>query len=583
MFRLILSFGYDFKMTDAKEVTNVAAADAAEKVETEVKLEDGDTNKVAENGEEAKEQVDTAENGEAEDSVEKTSEANETPSDPNAWKPHEEENSSFAKSTTETKEGEGEGETPKADKEGGEETTEKKRTYNRKVVRLPKEVFDFMARIEEDGTVRFNLTQFGVFYLNELKFMGTNVDALKWDTAEVPLLNVGIPPTAQTDRTLIVDQFSNDPEVREAQEIRLKGILENREKLKQIYASGEKILPADGVDRKAAKRQRKRERREERKKLLEAEAAGKTDGGEAKKRSAESDSSTTLEGGVAAKQPRLDASAGKTFPKKNGGPQSGQPVKQSGAKQIAAAKGAGAKKRPLIQPKRNPFNEWQTGPAYFGGGSGGRDRFRSKPLPFQDPRSREIPPLFPTRSGPAGVSPWSRPPYQEDMHKLEQVMRRAAHDNSSSFEAARQVERLGLGSAMGAMLNTVNDRDMPMSAYNDVPSRPMPPSLVDQAFSRRRDEPLGPRYGEEPYGAGRYAGGRDAPIRDISGFVEPLDEFADGSRKGGYPVERITYPTMGGGGAGGRGNTSIPPFGQSYSAFARENFGQAMEYGGGAR
>ncbi|EYB88243.1 hypothetical protein Y032_0250g147 [Ancylostoma ceylanicum] len=122
-----------------------------------------------------------------------------------------------------------------------------------------------------------------------------------------------------------------------------------------------------------------------------------------------------------------------------------------------------------------------------------------------------------------------------------------------------------------------------MSAYNDVPSRPMPPSLVDQAFSRRRDEPLGPRYGEEPYGAGRYAGGRDAPIRDISGFVEPLDEFADGSRKGGYPVERITYPTMGGGGAGGRGNTSIPPFGQSYSAFARENFGQAMEYGGGAR
>lgn len=47
--------------------------------------------------------------------------------------------------------------------------------FQRKVVRLPREVFDFMAKIEDDGVVRFNLTQFGVFYLNELKFMGTNV------------------------------------------------------------------------------------------------------------------------------------------------------------------------------------------------------------------------------------------------------------------------------------------------------------------------------------------------------------------------------------------------------------------------
>ncbi|KAL6727915.1 hypothetical protein Aduo_009751 [Ancylostoma duodenale] len=460
MFRLILFFGYDINMTDAKEATEVAV-DAAEKVQTEVKPEDSDANKApAENGEETKEQANTAENGESGGNTEKSSEANEASGDPNAWKPHEDENSSFAKTTTEK---EGVGETVKAENEGGEEKTEKKRTYNRKVVRLPKEVFEFMARIEEDGTVRFNLTQLGVFYMNELKFMGTNVDALKWDTAEVPLLNVSIPPTAQGDPTLIVDHFSSDPEVREAQEVRLKGILENREKLKQIYESGEKILPADGIDRKAAKRQRKRERREERKKLLEAgqNAAGKIEGGETKKRSAEnSDSSTTLEGGVAAKQPRLDASAGKTFPKKNGGPQSGsgvQPAKQNGAK-IAAAKGAGAKKRPLITPKRNPFNEWQTGPAYFGGGAAGRDRFRPKPLPFQDARSREIPSLFSARSGPAAVSPWSRPPYQEDMNKLEQVMRRAAHDNSSSFEAVRQVERLGLGSAMGAMLNSVNDR-----------------------------------------------------------------------------------------------------------------------------
>ncbi|RCN40163.1 hypothetical protein ANCCAN_13899 [Ancylostoma caninum] len=280
MFRFILLFGYDIKMTDTKEATDVAIVDAAEKVQTEVKPEDANK-PPAENGEETKEQANTAENGESGGNTEKAGEANEVSDDPNAWKPHEDENSSFAKTTTEN---EGEGETAKTENEGGEETTEKKRTYNRKVVRLPKDVFDFMARIEEDGTVRFNLTQLGVFYLNELKFMGTNVDALKWDTAEVPLLNVSIPPTAQGDPTLIVDHFSSDPEVREAQEVRLKGILENREKLKQIYASGEKILPADGIDRKAAKRQRKRERREERRKLQEAEqnVAGKTQGVETK-------------------------------------------------------------------------------------------------------------------------------------------------------------------------------------------------------------------------------------------------------------------------------------------------------------
>lgn len=44
------------------------------------------------------------------------------------------------------------------------------------------------------------------------------------------------------------------------------------------------ILPPDGVDRKAAKRQRKRERREERKKQQEAgqTATGKTDSGDTK-------------------------------------------------------------------------------------------------------------------------------------------------------------------------------------------------------------------------------------------------------------------------------------------------------------
>ncbi|VDK72183.1 unnamed protein product [Cylicostephanus goldi] len=182
----------------------------------------------------------------------------------------EDENSSFTKPAS-AKEEDDKEETAKEGNEvaeGGKEG-EKKRTFNRKVIRLPKEVFDFMAKIEEDGVVRFNLTQFGVFYLNELKFMGTNVDALEWLTADVPLLNVSVPPTAKGDPTLIVDHFSSDPAVREAQETRLKGILENREKLKQVYASGGKILPADGIDKKIAKRQRKRQRREERIKMME--------------------------------------------------------------------------------------------------------------------------------------------------------------------------------------------------------------------------------------------------------------------------------------------------------------------------
>ncbi|VDK60034.1 unnamed protein product, partial [Cylicostephanus goldi] len=136
------------------------------------------------------------------------------------------------------------------------------------------------------------------------------------------------------------------------------------------------------------------------------------------------------------------------FPKKNGGPQTGN---QSIAKPAAAAKkpvaAAAAKKKP--PPKRATYNEWQSGPGYFGGNSAGRDRFRQRPgRPFQDTRPREIPSLLSASRGPSGVSPWSRPPFQEDVRSLEQVMRRAAHDNSSSFDTARQVDRMGLGPAM---------------------------------------------------------------------------------------------------------------------------------------
>ncbi|CAJ0598164.1 unnamed protein product [Cylicocyclus nassatus] len=572
------------KMTDANEWADVVIIekDAPATGGTEVKPEVPANAPAPVKAEDAaKEKAPEVENGKSEETEKK---ADATTEDPNAWRPHEDVNSSFTKPAS-GKDGDEEGETNT--KQGNEvaEGGEKKRTYNRKVVRLPKEVFDFMAKIEEDGVVRFNLTQFGVFYLNELKFMGTNVDALDWLTADVPLLNVSVPPTAKGDPTLIVDHFSSDPAVREAQETRLKGILENREKLKQVYASGGKILPADGVDKKIAKRQRKRERREERKKMMEqGQGAGtpaKADENN-KKRSAENtESSTTIEGGVAAKQPRLDTNATKTFPKKSGGPQTGN---QTIAKPATAVKNPPAKKKP--PPKRATYNEWQSGPGYFGGNSAGRDRFRQKPRPFQDTRPREIPSLFSAGRGPSGVSPWSRPPFQEDVRSLEQVMRRAAHDNSSSFDTARQVDRLGLGSAMGSLLSSAPERDMPMGLYNDVPTRQMP-SLVDSAFNRRCDELGASRYGEE-FGIGRYGGARDAPVRDISSFVEPIDDFMDSPRKNAFGqsshADRITYPSMGG--ASGRSNAAIPPllqFGQSYSAFANESYGQRMDYGSGSR
>ncbi|PIO58942.1 hypothetical protein TELCIR_19608 [Teladorsagia circumcincta] len=91
-------------------------------------------------------------------------------------------------------------------------------------------------------------------------------------------------------------------------------------------------------------------------------------------------------------------------------------------------------------------------------------------------------------------------------------------------------------------------------------------------------------YGRDP----RFSGGLDynpSPIRDISRYVEPLDDFCDSARMGPPQSrpERITYPTMGGGGVGGAGSGGAPPFGQSYPAFAAQSFGGMMDYGSRGR
>ncbi|KAK6035703.1 hypothetical protein COOONC_26792 [Cooperia oncophora] len=96
--------------------------------------------------------------------------------------------------------------------------------------------------------------------------------------------------------------------------------------------------------------------------------------------------------------------------------------------------------------------EWQSGPAPFesqryqqGNMYGGQMRYGEQ-YPFNDGR------------GGADISPWARPPANQpdEFYKLESVMRRAAEENSSSLDAVRQVEKMGLGPVMGAILKAVD-------------------------------------------------------------------------------------------------------------------------------
>ncbi|KAK6044003.1 hypothetical protein COOONC_18493 [Cooperia oncophora] len=158
------------------------------------------------------------------------------------------------------------GETNESAKLAGEQVQitlgpkKKQKIFRRKVVRVPKEVFDFMARTEEDGTVRFNVTQLSVFFTNEMSEKAVPVLADTWDTTDiVPIMDVSVPPTAKANPAMIVDYFSNEPSEREKEEERLQDILETRkrnaEKQKQLeaaIASGAVVLPAkSNADKKA--------------------------------------------------------------------------------------------------------------------------------------------------------------------------------------------------------------------------------------------------------------------------------------------------------------------------------------------
>ncbi|KAK5975514.1 hypothetical protein GCK32_006915 [Trichostrongylus colubriformis] len=425
----------------------------------------------------------------------------------------------------------------------------KERLFRRKVIRVPKEVFDYMTRTEEDGTVRINVTQFSLFFTNEILKKFVPVQADVWDTIDtVPLMDVSVPPTAKENPSLIVDNFSNEPAERAAQEKRLQTMIENRKK----FAEQQKQREANG------------------------------DKSTNKKRSAElSAPSSAPESGSAAKQPRLDeknsaqAKVGKTSPKKTGA-QTGQKASAKGTSSKSASKGGsirnlmskklsppppyrGSGGSPFIAPQMG-HREWVGGPPPFQGYP--RDNVYGEQMRYGEPY-----PFNDRRAG-GEVSPWARPPAQaNEMYQLESVMRRAAQENASSFEAVRQVEKMGLGSVVGAILNAVDPRK-PGYPPNDGPSRGIP-SLLDDSYKR------------DP----RMAGGFDynsGAMRDISRYVEPLDGFNDRTRSSQPRVDRITYPTMGRGGAVGPGASGAAPlFGQSYPAFANQPFGGSMDYQGG--
>ncbi|PIO62465.1 hypothetical protein TELCIR_15973, partial [Teladorsagia circumcincta] len=200
-----------------------------------------------------------------------------------------------------------------------------------------------------------------------------------------------------------------------------------------------------------------------------------------KKRTAEPTApSSTPESGTTAKQPRLDeknsaqSKAKKTFPKKTGStPQKKDPP--NGPK--APAKGSFSKSSSRSGSSRNQMSRRlssphpRSGPSPFVFPLAGRREWQSGPAPFQNQRYPQgnmygeqmrygEPYPFSDRRGVSEVSPWSRPPaaQSDEMYKLESVMRRAAQENTSSLEAVRQVEKMGLGSVVGAILNAVEHR-----------------------------------------------------------------------------------------------------------------------------
>ncbi|KAK5971609.1 hypothetical protein GCK32_014788 [Trichostrongylus colubriformis] len=154
------------------------------------------------------------------------------------------------------------------------------------------------------------------------------------------------------------------------------------------------------------------------------------------------------------------------------------------------------------------------------------------------------------------LSLWARPCTQPDeMYKLESMLRRTVPESVSPLDAIRQVEKMGLTSVVGALLSAVDSSRNLGCATHQNPSRALL-SMVDDPHTRRHPLPSDLDYSR-------------SSTRDISKYVEPLEEFIDSSR---------ISSTMGGGMANGVGGSGNSSYGQSYPAFAAQSFGGMLDY-----
>ncbi|VDM58408.1 unnamed protein product [Angiostrongylus costaricensis] len=466
------------------------------------------------------------------------------------------------------------------------ELSKKPRNYKRKIVRIPKEVFDYMARIEDDGVVRLNITQLFVFLTNELARKSIHVDANTWDsTDKVPILDVSVPPTAKLNPTLIVDNFDNDPVHREAQETRLKSILEHRQshihtilrkpRLHANETAVSKILSVNvQMDKSLAKRQLWREKKgEERKERNEEKSVNlvheKTEKGNKEK------SLSILE----LRQKRLAVhDALSTAEESNAvGKQSG--LYSSNSTYRKPNTRIFPNRRDELTPHSRAGGETRIGNKHFIGHILHHWQLRMQVemlqkgslLQFITSMTDEInsKDIVRNREGSVEVSPWSRQPLiSRELHKLEEVMRRAAQNNASSIDAARQVEELGLSSVMGTMLNATNHVDLHVpsrghsfSYSSSLPVRPIA-SMTNNSLYRNHNDPFGtPQPDRGDFNSrviNDMEGSASRTPRNITTFVEPhgnVNESGSNFSHGGC----ISYPLMTSA-AETRGNPNIPTF-----------------------
>uniref|UniRef100_A0A7I5E8W0 HTH La-type RNA-binding domain-containing protein n=1 Tax=Haemonchus contortus TaxID=6289 RepID=A0A7I5E8W0_HAECO len=424
---------------------------------------------------------------------------------------------------------------------------------DRKVVRLPREVFDYMARIDEDGTVRFNITQLSLFFMNEIIEKFVLVRAENWDKESIPLMDISIPPTAKQYPSLLVQDFSNEPTRRIAEEKRLQNSLGIRMKLQEKQKSFDsEVVP----ETKCAEPSHSCEDANDR--ATESEKEVPQNGDERKpeytvikespkkKRDAERNSKpSTPEGDPAAKQLRLDEEkpaqlkVAEKLPRKyvhSTYEKTGASSGAAGPSKSTTKGGSVQNRNPWVRPATYPRSR----PTPFAFPLQMRGERQSGSAPFQNQRYMQgntheeqmrcgRTDAFNNRKGGSELSPWTRPADQpENVDKLVSLIRRATQElrTRSSFETVRKTEKMGLGSFMGAVLNSMDHKGTRYPAFG---------SASNQMIAEDCGNPL----------------------------IRPSQPRS----------ECITYPTMGRGATvGGGRNAATPPFGQLYPAFADQSW-----------